>query len=205
MIGEVLMEIGRFEEAERQLRQALAQANRMKLDPEIVAARHALARLSTILNEPEKAEEHVTVAKAVADRRDPEQFLPALFAISAWSCAKSGDYADGRRMLKVAEKSLDKLPAPRRCQIMLMSARTHRVMGDEDTAIKIAIKAAGMSASRGFALQNLEAKCFLATTTLSDSSRKVWESEANALVAQIAGELEAPDAIAFAKRFPQIS
>ncbi len=205
MIGEVLMEIGRFDEAERQLRQALAQANRMKLDPEIIAARHALARLSTILNETDNAEEHTTVAKAAADRRDPEQYLPALFAISAWTCAKTGDHHDGKRMLKIAEKSLDKLPAPRRCQILLMSARTHRVMGDESTAIKIATKAAGMSGSRGFALQNLEAKCFLAKSTFSDSSRKVWEGEANTLIEQIAGELEPADANAFTRRFPKIS
>jgi len=205
MIGEVLMEVGRFDEAERQLRQGLSQANRMKLDPEIIAARHDLARLSTILDDPEKAEEHAKVAKAVADRRDPEQYLPGLFAISAWSCAKSGDYSDGKRMLKVAEKSIDKLPVPRRCQILLMSARTHRVIGDEEMAIKIATKAAGISDRMGFALQNLEALCFLAESTSGEGARGEWVDGANTLITKISKELDPSDSNAFTQRFPLLS
>ena len=149
VIGEALMEIGEQEAARVNFERALKMATQLNLLSTMVASRYSLARMALEAGEAEQTEAHITVARGIASRRDPESYLTALVALQAWVCAYTGDEADATRMLNVALASLDKLPTPRRCHVMLKAARAHVVMGNRDEGLRLAAKAAGMAASRG--------------------------------------------------------
>ena len=201
MIGEALMEIGEQEAARLTFERALKMATQLNLLPTMVASRYALARMSLESGEPEQTERHIKVARGIAARRDPESYLTALVALQAWVCAHTGDTADARRMLKVAANSMEKLPTPRRCQVMLKAAKAHQVLGETEEGLRLAAKAAGMAASRGLRLSNLEARLYLATATDDSYASKGWKQEAALLGQQIAAGLDSESAKCFRIRY----
>jgi tetratricopeptide (TPR) repeat protein len=201
VLGEVLLEIGERDAAKLTFERALKLSRPLNLTTEMVAARYALARLAIEEDRVEETENHIKVARALAERRDPESYIPALVALHAWVCGKTGDEADARRMLKVAEASLAKLPTPRRCQVMINAAKAHQVLGDDKEALRLAAKAAGMASSRGLRLTNLEARLFLAESTIERFAADSWRGEAHLLASQIASELDAESAMTFKMRF----
>ena len=170
----------------------------------MVAIRYALARMALDAGEAEQTESHITVARGIASRRDPESYLTALVALQSWVCAHTGDTADAMRMLNVALNSLDKLPTPRRCQVMLKAARAHVVMGNRDEGLRLAAKAAGMAASRGLQLSNLEARLLLARESEDSYAAKGWLQEASNLGKKVAEGLDPESGKSFRIRYSEL-
>ena len=204
VIGEALMEIGEQEAARVNFERALKMATQLNLLSTMVASRYSLARMALEAGEAEQTEAHITVARGIASRRDPESYLTALVALQAWVCAYTGDEADATRMLNVALASLDKLPTPRRCHVMLKAARAHVVMGNRDEGLRLAAKAAGMAASRGLQLSNLEARLFLATETDDAYAAKGWLQEAAKLGGRVVSGLDPESAKSFRIRYKEL-
>ena len=127
--------------------------------------------------------------------------MPALVALQAWVCGKTGDEADARRMLKIVDSSLDQLPTPRRCQVMTKAAKAHMVLGDHEQAVRLAAKAAGMASSRDLRLSNLEARLFLAECSQEKVSADAWDREAFEIANQICRDLDADSTMSFKLRF----
>jgi len=199
--AEALLEIGEWNAAKKTFERSLKMSRPLNLVSEMVAARYGLARLSIQLNQVEETENHVKVARGLAQRRDPECYMPALVALQAWVCGKTGDESDARRMLKVAESALEKLPTPRRCQVMTKAAKAHLILGDHQQAIRLAAKAAGLASSRDLRLSNLEARLFLAECSQEPHSAAAWDKEAHEIATQICRELDADSAMSFKLRF----
>lgn len=199
--GEALLEIGESDAAQRTFERALKVAQQIKVVSEQVVARYAMARLSLAKGLTEETEGHIKVARALAERRDPERYFPALVALQALICGQTGDEADARRMLRVAESSLEKLPTPRRCQVMIKAAKAHQQLGDDEQALRLAAKAAGMASSRGLRLSNLEARLFLSETSKDRFGADSWGREALHLASAIAKELDPESAVTFKSRF----
>ena len=202
--GEIYMEVGRYERAGRQLKRALEVAVDLSLNQDIIALRYTLAVLHATLDEPQEAEGHISVARALANKRDPEQFAPALMALQGWACAKTGDSADARRMFQMAESTLAQLPAQRACQVLLTCARGLEAMGERDEAERMATMAAGTAASRGLRLRNLEARLLLSEITEDAEAATAWQTEARGLVRAFLEELDARSAEAFRHRFKEL-
>jgi tetratricopeptide (TPR) repeat protein len=199
--AEALLEIGEWNAAKKTFERSLMLSRPLNLISEMVAARFGLARLSIQLGEVEETENHVKVARALAQRRDPECYMPALVALQAWVCGMTGDESDARRMLKVAGAALEKLPTPRRCQVMTKAAKAHLILGENEVALRLAAKAAGMASSRDLRLANLEARLFLAECSQDSQSARAWDKEAHEIATQIARELDADSAMSFKLRF----
>jgi tetratricopeptide (TPR) repeat protein len=199
--AEALLEIGEWNAAKKTFERSLKLSMPLNLVSEMVAARYGLARLSIHFGQVEETENHVKVARALAQRRDPECYMPALVALQAWVCGKTGDEADARRMLKIVEESLDQLPTPRRCQVMTKAAKAHLVLGDHEQAVRLAAKAAGMASSRDLRLSNLEARLFLAECSQEKASADAWDKEAFEIADQICRELDADSTMSFKLRF----
>jgi len=203
VLGETLLEIGEWDAARRTIERGLKLAKQLNIVSEMVAGRYSLARLSVHQGLVEETENHIKVARALAERRDPESYFPALVALQAWVCGQTGDEADARRMLKVAEASLEKVPTPRRCQVMTKAAKAHFVLGDTEEALRLAATAAGLANSRGLRLANLEARLFLSERS-EPGPGAAWGLEAKMIAKQIAAELDPESAVRFKMRFSKL-
>ncbi len=176
--AEAWLELGQVQEARVQMEQALAEATEIDLTPEMIASRHGLARLAALRKDASATEAHVSVARALAERQDPERYAPALVALKAWACAFTGDHDDAARMLGQVERTLEKLPVPRRCQVMLSAAQAHAALGAAEDARRLAGEAAGLAGSRGFRLWDLQARWLLAQVSDDPTASAAWRMEA---------------------------
>ena len=176
--AEAWLELGHLEQARIEMEQALAEAAELDLTTEMIGARHGLARLAAGRQDASDTEAHVSVARALAQRQDPERYAPALVALKAWACAFTGDLDDAARMLAQVERTLGKLQVPRRCQVMLSAAQAHAALGASEDARRLASEAAGLAGSRSFRLWDLQARWLLAQVTEDPSAAAGWRMEA---------------------------
>jgi ATP/maltotriose-dependent transcriptional regulator MalT len=176
--AEAWLELGHGEQARVEMEQALAEAAEIDLTTEMIGARHGLARLAAARKDAADTEAHVSVARALAQKQDPERYAPALVALKAWACAFTGDVDDAARMLSQVERTLDKLQVPRRCQVMLSAAQAHAALGSTEDARRLASEAAGLAGSRSFRLWDLQARWLLAQVTEEPTAAAGWRMEA---------------------------
>lgn len=176
--AEAWLELGHVDQAREEMAQALAEAAEIDLTTEMIGARHGLARLAAARQDAADTEAHVSVARTLAQRQDPERYAPALVALKAWACAFTGDVDDASRMLAQVERTLEKLQVPRRCQVMLSAAQAHAALGSSADAHRLAFEAAGLAGSRGFRLWDLQARWLLAQVTEDPSASAGWRQEA---------------------------
>ncbi|MBK7759312.1 MAG: protein kinase [Deltaproteobacteria bacterium] len=189
--GEANLELGLTSQATRDLTQALEEANALGLTPDLIAARFGLARLALRARNPKQAESHLSIARGLALRSDPERYRPAIVALNAWCCAMTGDRLDAERMLEVAQAQLDKLPVPRRVQVMIAAARALESLGRLDDARALANTGTSLARSRGFRLIELEGRLMLSGLAETDDAKAAWRAEAEALARALRQELPA--------------
>ena len=175
--AEALLELG-HPEARSEMEQALSEAAEIDLTNEMIGARHGLARLAAARGDAADTEAHVSVARALAQRQDPERYAPALVALKAWACAFTGDIDDATRMLAQVERTLDKLQVPRRCQVMLSAAQAHAALDADADARRLAGQAAALAGARGFRLWDLQARWLLARVSDTPVTAAGWRGEA---------------------------
>ena len=87
---------------------------------------------------------------------------------------------------------------------MLKAARAHVIVGNRDDGLRLAAKAAGMAASRGLQLSNLEARLFLANETDDAYAAKGWLQEAANLGKRVAEGLDPESAKSFRIRYREL-
>ncbi|MED5374652.1 MAG: protein kinase [Myxococcota bacterium] len=187
--GEALLEAGDDSGARKALGQALSEVQPLGVFQETIACRFSLARLSARIGDPGTTESHLAIARNLARKQDPESYLPALVALSAWACALTGDAGDARRMLKTAEYGVGKLPVPRRARVLMECARAYAVLLVNDEAERLARDAAHLSSARGLKLLDLEARRLLAALAERPQDAQAWASEADAIAESLKGEL----------------
>ena len=197
VLGEILLELNALDASEEALREALDIAGELQVIPELVAIRYALARLEARRGRPTEAERQVAVARVLAKKGDPERYATALVALNAWACAHTGDRSDALRLLAGAERELESLPVPRRCQVMLGAAKAYVAVGRNEDAERLARSAAALASSRGFRLWGLDARRLLASLVDDEAAARSWASEADALAAELEADLDPDLARAF--------
>ena len=199
--GEMEFEVGQLDRAERTLRRSIQYSTSLNLLPDMISGRYALARLYMEREDARETEAQVSVARVLAAKRDPEQYAPALVALHGWACAMTGDASDARRMFSTAERLVDKVPLPRRCQVLLTCARGFAVLGETQEAQRLGNLVANSAASNAFRIRNLESRVLLASLASDDVTAQKYLEDARGLARGITEELLSEQAEAFRKRF----
>ena len=169
-LGVAALDLGLLEEAEERLVEALGIAEEIDLPEEIVACRVALAHLALDQDDTRAAGKHARLGIEVAERRDPERFLPMLRAhLAAASAQKRPKEAE--LQIEQAVTALPSLPVPRRTQVQLALARACLDLGNREAARKHALAVLQTAGSRGFRLMTLEARAFAATLCEEEEAR----------------------------------
>jgi tetratricopeptide (TPR) repeat protein len=202
--GEIELETGQHERAEKTLRRAIELSTSLNLVPEMISVRFALARLYEFQEDPSQTEAQVSVARVLAGKRDPEQFAPALVALHGWACAMTGDASDARRMFSSAERAVTKSPLPRRCQVLITCARGFLVLGVTSEAQRLATVAASMASSHGFRLRNLEARHMLSKIQEDPSAAQAFHAESQGIARTFMEELNPEQANGFRKKYADL-
>jgi len=163
------LDLGRYQEAREGLLRALETARAIDLPEETLACLVALTHLAVERGDTTGARDFAAEGTEVAERRDPERFLPLLRAHLARAQAPSRP-KEGRATAELAQASLDSLPTPRRAQVRLALARAFLALGDSDTARKHAATVLQTAGSRGFRLMALEARALMANLAPPDEA-----------------------------------
>ncbi len=198
--GEVLMELGMTDDARAELGRALEQSAEISVLPEMIAGRYAMARLAAIRGDAAETEAQVSVARSLARRQDPERYATALLVLHAWACAMTGDRADALRMVGAAERSLDQLPVPRRCQVTLGAAQAYKALDRPVEAERLARDAVALASAGGFRLWGLDARLLLAEVVAAPVEARAWREEALNMARGLVEELGPDLSLAFARR-----
>ncbi len=198
--GEALMELGMTDDAALDLQHALERSEEISVIPEMIAARYAMARWYALRNDAANTEAQVSVARSLTRRRDPERFAPALLVLHAWACAVTGDVHDALRMVEAAERSMDQLPVPRRCQVTLGAAQAYRALGRPEDAERLARVAVSLASTGGFRLWGLDARLLLSQVVERPQDARAWREEALSLARNLVDELGPDLSLAFARR-----
>lgn len=101
--------------------------------------------------------------------------------MSALCCAMTEDGADAWRMLEAAEKGLDRLPVPRRTQVLLGASHAYASLGRRSDALRLAQQAAALARPRGLRLMDLEARLLLVHLAGDQPEAATWRHEAQDL------------------------
>jgi tetratricopeptide (TPR) repeat protein len=144
-----LLEVGDDERAEVDLLAALALAQSLDLPEDQVSSRYLLGRLALRLHDLADARLHFEAGLREAERRDPEQYGPALRARLAQVLALEGNGPAARAALAVVVAEVDALPIPRRTEVFSMISRACEALGDSEGALVAARTAARLASSRG--------------------------------------------------------
>jgi len=198
--GEALLELGMTDDAELDLQRALEKAGEISVIPEMIAGRYALARLAALRHQHTETSSQVSAARALAQKRDPERYSAALLVLHAWACAMNGQSEEALQMVEAAERNLDQLPVPRRCQVTLGAAQAYRVLARHADAERLARSAVTLAGAGGFRLWGLDARLLLSEVVTMPSDARAWREEALTLARGLVDELGPDLALAFARR-----
>lgn len=169
-MGVACVDLGRYDEAQEALLDALLLARQIDVDEEILAAQVALARLYLEQADLPNAARHARVGLEIAQRRDPERYGPLVHAHLASACART-DLDAAKASAKAADSAIADLPIPRRTQVQLALAHACMALGDEGSARRHARAVLQTAGSRGFRLLSLEARCLMARLTEDEEQR----------------------------------
>jgi len=192
------IDLGLNEEAREGLIKALEIAEAIDLPEEVLASVVGLVHLAVERGENEAALKYAAVGQEVADRRDPERFLPLLRAHVALALAPTRP-VEAAAAIALAESALESLPVPRRTQVQLALARAHLGLGDRGAANAHAAAVLQVAASRGFRLMALEARALKAHLAMTDEGslhRDIGRELAREFTSSLSTEL----AVSFARR-----
>ncbi|MCB9797905.1 MAG: protein kinase [Alphaproteobacteria bacterium] len=198
--GEVCFELGLGAQAVKDLNSALELSTQLRMVDELIACRYTLARMAAEQRDAAVSSDHVAIARALAERSDPERYAPALIALNAWACAITGDDADAKRMLERAERDLPALHVPRRAQVMIGAARAHHALGNDADAERLAMQGTGLARSRGLRLLDLQGRLLLSLIAKEIGAATSWREEAAALARAFDRELSPELAQSFRAR-----
>jgi tetratricopeptide (TPR) repeat protein len=197
-IGVAALDLGLHEEAEPGLHRALALATEIGLSEEVLASLVALTQLALERGQLEEAAAFAARGAALAADRDPERYLPLLWA--QWARAVAAVDAGGAATaIADAEAALAETPVPRRTQVMLALAHAHLALGDREAARRSARTVVQTAGSRGFRLLSLEARALMAHLT-DGEERATHRAVGQELARDFSGVLAPEMARCFAQR-----
>jgi tetratricopeptide (TPR) repeat protein len=199
------LDLGLYEEAATGLQEALDTAREIETPEEMLACLVALTQLHVERDQPQRARTCAAEALPVAERRDPERFLPLLQAHLARALAGS-DPEQARAMVTSAETALAELPVPRRTQVQLALAHARLALADAQTdqadrdAVRAHARAVLQTAgARGFRLLSLEARAVMSEVAEPDE-RGTHRAVGQELVRDLVAGLPPDMSKAFARR-----
>ena len=158
------LDLGLYEEARDGLTDALRLAREIQLPEEILACHVAMTQLGVETGDVGLARRHAARGLEVAEKRDPERFLPLLQAHLARALATERP-EDATKLVTAAEAALAQLPIPRRTQVQLAAASARLELDHRLRALQHARSVLQSAGSRGFRLLSLETRAILAHLT----------------------------------------
>ncbi len=192
------LDLGLYQDAREGLLSALETSREIDLPEEILACLVGLTHLAVERDDHTGARDYAAEATEVAERRDPERFLPLLRAHLARAQAPTRP-TEGRATCELAEAALDGLPIPRRTQTQLALSRAYLALGDSDSARTHAASVLQTAGSRGFRLMALEARALLAHLAPDDEA-KVHRAVGQDLARDFTNALPQELAVSFMQR-----
>lgn len=161
------LDLGLYEEASQGLQEAWQLAQEIETPEETLASLVGLTQLHVEREQPSRARHYAARGIEVAEKRDPERYLPLLQAHLARALAMiAPDQAEAAA--KQAEKVVAELPVPRRTQVMLALAHAWLALDKRDPARNCARNVLQTAGARGFRLLSLEARALMTTLTEGD-------------------------------------
>ena len=192
------LDLGLYPQAAEGLAEALALAEQIELNEEVVACVVALAVLALERQELHLARRQALRGIEMVQRRDPERYLPLLLVLRARAEAPA-DREGARALVAEASEALPSLPVPRRTQVQLALAWAHLACRDVAAARESAESVIRISGTRGFRLLALEARALMARLTDGDE-RHTHRSVGQTLAREFTGALSPEMAQAFMRR-----
>ncbi|RME27458.1 MAG: hypothetical protein D6798_04470, partial [Deltaproteobacteria bacterium] len=183
-----LIAIGDKASARLDLRQGLAIARDLGINEEVVPMRFHLARVAILDGQADKAEEHLTAARAAAMHSDPESFSPAIDALLSMALARQGHEDAARQVLAGATAQRQRLHAPRRTELSLLLGHAHLALGDTEAALPMIRDAARTASTFHFRSWGLLAWSLLAQHAPepeSDRARRTGAAIAREILATL--------------------
>lgn len=192
------LDLGLYEEALAGLVEALKFAEEIETPEETLACLVALAQLHVERGEPQRARQYAVRGVEVAEKRDPERYLPLIQAhlVRALAVANPNQ---AKMFAQRAEKSLAELPVPRRTQVELALAYAQLAMAERDVARTHARNVLQTAGSRGLRLLSLEARALMAHLTDGEEAA-MHRAVGQELARDFTGALAPDMARAFARR-----
>lgn len=164
------LDLGLYEEATQGLQEAWQLAQEIETPEETLASLVALTLLSVERDQPTRARHYAARGLEVAEKRDPERYLPLLQAHLVRALASS-NLAEAETLARSAEAALAELPIPRRTQVQLALAHAWLAMNRPAEARNHARTVLQTAGARGFRLLSLEARCVMAAVTENDEAK----------------------------------
>ena len=195
---------GLFDAGRTRIMDALALANQVAMTTEIVALRSMLGRLELRFARTEQAMPHLEIARGLASRKDPEQFLPLILAGLAVSNAMLKNNFEAERLTEQAERDCEKLSLPRRSQTLLSVAHARYLLGQQERAMEILEESARAATTRGLSLWAMRGLAQLAESASDAERREKNANAARSLAKRIAKDLPEDLRDAFLSR-PDVS
>jgi hypothetical protein len=158
------LDLGLYEEAVQGLQEAWQLAQDIETPEETLACLVALTQLHVEREQPARASQFAARGLDVAEKRDPERYLPLLQAHLVRALAMTSAQQAAPLVLQ-AEAALAELPVPRRTQVQLALAYARLALGDLEPARAHARAVLQTAGSRGFRLLSLEARALMAHLT----------------------------------------
>ena len=192
------LDLGLYEEADKGLNEAWQLAIEIETPEETLASLVALTQLHVEREQPARARHYAARGIEVAEKRDPERYLPLLHAHLVRALAGSGS-EQALVLAKQAEKALAELPVPRRTQVALALAHGYLALGKTNEARQHARTVLQTAGARGFRLLSLEARAVMAAVSEGDEAnthRAVAQELARDFITALPPEMQR----AFARR-----
>jgi hypothetical protein len=180
---------GLFEAARGRIQDVIQLANSVTLTQEIIALRTMLGRLELRFARAEQAIPHLEIARGLASRRDPEQFLPLILAGLAVSNAMLSNHFEAERLTDQAEQACASISLPRKSQTLLSVAHARYLLGEEERAMEILQESARTALTRGLKLWAMRGLAQLAESATDDKLRQRSATQARGLAQQISSGL----------------
>jgi len=175
--------LGDLSGTEKDILPSLALAEELGLSEDVVAARYVSGLLSVRRGQPESARTHLQAGLIAARKQDPESYAPSLQALLAWCWCALDKPELSLRLLRNLQGRLEKLPAPRRSQVMLYMSLAFSALGDRAQALTAAKGAGRIATTSGLKLVALRAHARLCSIAPNDEAASTAAGER--LVAEV--------------------
>jgi len=152
------LELGEFDEAERDLLTSLLLAEEVGIPEDILTARFYLGLTHIRQGRSELAQTQLTMALATHKGSDPESYRPCVQALLAWCWCALDRTEAARTSLRELSESLGDMHRPKRSLVLLLMSDAHEALGESLEALSCAQESDRIATRDGMKLLALRAR-----------------------------------------------